>query len=295
MPADRLFHKRLGRGQRTCALTDFEYRVWSQYVLSADDFGVMRKSAVQLQADNDNLANRSSTTIHRALKQLCEVGLVVKFDHQLQLYICQLDWQDWQKITYPTRTINPKPPLDIVDRMTDATKELLLVWPGAKAVPSKKDRRTSDKLSENFKSSSEELSSPRAGAYAKRLTANAPVLEVVPEGVQGEPTADVAFARFRDAYPEGRRKGGMLVQQAFLAAIAKAGGASPLMTALDNHLASEQWSNPKLVPGMDVWLNEERWRQSLPEAGAATASMANPKTAGNVPAFQRFINRGRPA
>lgn len=124
------------------------------------------------------------------------------------------------------------------------------------------------------------------------------VLEIADSKQQGsssEERNDVAFAAFRDAYPPSKRKGGPLVEQNFLRCVSQAGGSAALMAALVNHIASEQWSNPKYIPGMDVWLAEERWRQRLPPAGAATASMANPKTAGNVPAFQRFIERGKTA
>ena len=102
---------------------------------------------------------------------------------------------------------------------------------------------------------------------------------------------DVALQRFQRAYPASRRKGGRLIEEAFMSAVHKAGSVAPLMAALSNHVASEQWSNPKLIPGMDTWLTEERWRQMLPPAGAAASSMANTKTAGNVPAFKRFIER----
>lgn len=84
-----------------------------------------------------------------------------------------------------------------------------------------------------------------------------------------EERLDVAFAAFRDAYPRERRKGGYLVQHQFLAAVANAGGAAALMAALENHKASEQWASPRHVPGMDVWLNEERWRQELPSLHAS--------------------------
>jgi uncharacterized protein YdaU (DUF1376 family) len=77
-----------------------------------------------------------------------------------------------------------------------------------------------------------------------------------------------AFMAFQAAYPENRRKGGYLVQQQFLAAVENAGGSARLMAALANHIASEQWSNPKHIPGMDTWLNEERWRQELPARGS---------------------------
>jgi hypothetical protein len=42
MPQDRLRSPRGGHGRRTTSLSDFEFRVWDQYQLSADDFGVMR-------------------------------------------------------------------------------------------------------------------------------------------------------------------------------------------------------------------------------------------------------------
>jgi hypothetical protein len=42
------------------------------------------------------------------------------------------------------------------------------------------------------------------------------------------------------------------------------------MAALENHKASQQWAEGK-VPGMDVWLREERWRQQLPAKGVGAA------------------------
>lgn len=85
-----------------------------------------------------------------------------------------------------------------------------------------------------------------------------------------EEPLDVAFQGFQMAYPEARRKGGFLAQQAYISAVERAGSVAALFVALANHKASEQWSNPKHIPGMDVWLREERWRQVLPPAGPAS-------------------------
>lgn len=82
---------------------------------------------------------------------------------------------------------------------------------------------------------------------------------------------DVAFRAFQSAYPAARRKGGFLSERAFFDSVCAAGGPQPIMDALANHVASEQWQNPQLIPGMDVWLREERWRQVLPAAGESDA------------------------
>ena len=108
-----------------------------------------------------------------------------------------------------------------------------------------------------------------------------------------EESNDVAFQKFQRLYPGEGRKGGRLIEGLFAEAVKEAGGASTLLAALENHIASERWSNPKYIPGMEVWFNEERWRQVLPPAGAVSSSASNPKTAGNIPALQRFIDRGR--
>lgn len=110
MPQDRLLHPKLGHSQKVANLTDFEYRVWTQYLLSADDYGVMRASAVTLQADNDALAMKKSRIVERALEHVLTAGLVYAFEHQGRRYVYQRDWQEWQHIGYPRSTVNPLPP-----------------------------------------------------------------------------------------------------------------------------------------------------------------------------------------
>lgn len=110
-------------------LTDFEYRVWTQYLLSADDFGVMRMSSMTLHDQNDALARRPLKSIDKVLENLVAVRLLRGFEHQRRQYLFQHDWQEWQKVTYPRLTLEPQPPLD---RCSRHTQWLLSHWPGGK-------------------------------------------------------------------------------------------------------------------------------------------------------------------
>jgi uncharacterized protein YdaU (DUF1376 family) len=73
---------------------------------------------------------------------------------------------------------------------------------------------------------------------------------------------DVLFARFTATYPESGRRGGPLVEQAFLGALALV-GESELFASLENHVVSEQWSVARKIPAMDKWFRERRWLQRL--------------------------------
>lgn len=239
-------------------LTDLEYRVWTQYLLSADDFGVMRATPLAFQNDNDYLANRRAKELQRCIDALVGSGLVRRFEHQGKPYLYQHDWQRWQKVEYPRATNNPLP--EDVSQCDEGTLLLFAKHPGGQ----RKDRRHADddpNHSERaFRIHPEGVPPTRAGAPAKRLTANANGTRLEADG---EPL-DVAFRAFQEAYPAARRKGGYLVEQWFMAAVVNAGSSVALMAALENHKRSEQWADAKLIPGMDTWLNEERWRQELP-------------------------------
>lgn len=130
MPDDRLFHKRLGHSEKVATLTDFEYVVWTAYVLSADDFGVMRFSAISLQADHDRLAVKPAKAVQRAMDRVRDVGLIHTFAHQGRVYALQGDWQDWQHVDYPRATINPKPDETALLRCSEATRKLFEHHPG---------------------------------------------------------------------------------------------------------------------------------------------------------------------
>lgn len=132
MPVDRFLHPRLGHSEKAASLTDLEYRVWTQYILSSDDFGVMRAEAVKLQADNDALMARKPAIVQRAFDRVIGVGLLRTFIHQGRRFVYQHNWQEYQKVEYPRDTQNPKPPDDALAACDESTRELFGLHPGGK-------------------------------------------------------------------------------------------------------------------------------------------------------------------
>lgn len=150
MPADRLFHPRLGHSQKVLGLTLFERWVWVIYVLAADDFGVMRASATMLKSADDTLDAESDRKVMAALERLITSGLIRTFDHQGRRFVCQLDWQHYQKVEYPRETTNPKPPAAILEEMAtrdEPTRRLFDKHPGGTRGKRPKD---SDTVLETF-------------------------------------------------------------------------------------------------------------------------------------------------
>ena len=132
MPADRLLHARLGHSAKVSSLSDLEYRVWTTYLLGADDFGVMRAEAVAFQAAHDALSRRPAKVIGRCIKRLVTAGLVAAFVHQGARYLYQADWQDFQRVRYPLRTLHPLP---ATAEVSPRTRHLWSVHPGGVKVP----------------------------------------------------------------------------------------------------------------------------------------------------------------
>jgi hypothetical protein len=150
MPDDRMLHRRAGHSERVSGLSDFDYRVWTTYLLAADDFGIMRATAVTLQAADESLAKRPPGTVQAALERVLLVGLVGVFTHQRQRFVYQADWQDWQKVKYPRETQNPAPPLDLLARCSPETRELFQKHPGGnKPRSGKNSPKISETLGEN--------------------------------------------------------------------------------------------------------------------------------------------------
>ena len=155
MPADRLLHARLGHSARVSSLSDLEYRVWTTYVLATDDFGVMRADAVAFQAAHDALSTRPAEEIAKCVERLVETGLVAAFEHQGARYLYQWDWQDFQRVRFPARTLHPLP--DSAE-VSARTHHLWSVHPGGARVPGlpQKSGTTSVELRKLFRRTSGE-------------------------------------------------------------------------------------------------------------------------------------------
>lgn len=130
MSDDRLFHRRLGHSAKVNALTAIEEIVWRTYIQAADDFGVMSFAATELRHEHDRLAKRTDLVVQRMFERVRDVGLVHTFEHQGRIYCFQADWQEFQKVRYPFRTIHPRIPAALLRECTVATQWLHTVWPG---------------------------------------------------------------------------------------------------------------------------------------------------------------------
>lgn len=139
----RILHRSAGSSAKVSALGDLEYRVWTQYILSADDFGVLPASPKAFQAENLNLHDRPARKVTAAIEAIVGITLLALFEHQSQSYLWQYDWQDWQGIRYPRATVRPIPSLADRQLATPKTRDLFQNHPSIL-------RESSRKISENL-------------------------------------------------------------------------------------------------------------------------------------------------
>lgn len=298
MPDDRFIHRRAGHGERSNILSDLEHRVWIQMMLSADDFGILRASAVTLQADNDNLANRPARMIERCISAVVKTGLFLTFDHQRRTYAYQPDWQTWQKVAYPRTTNNPKPTPEALAQCDEPTQKLFAAYPGGAG---RKRKERSGDGSENVPETVSD-GSPlmRAGGRAKRLTANGERLMANgSEGGLGEtgPPMDVWFNDLCAKYPQERVTRGLLTQQAFVKELTDyASGefvAWALMQAnLELNRASHEWRVKGMIPKLEKYLRDGLWRNVLP-ADPPAAERMDKSTAITLQGAAEFLREGK--
>lgn len=252
MPADRFIHPRLGHSEKVNRLSDLEFRVWMTYLIAADDYGVMRSSAVTLQAANDALAMKPIATVDRCLKALVTVGLLLAFEHQGRQYVCQRDWQKWQKVRYPRESSNPIPTPEILRECCEETSDLF--------------QHHSGNVSETFQTPARAGGRDRLEANGLRLKASANGSERFDEFWKLYPRKigkDAAWRSWQRRKPDGD------LVAIILAAVT----------------AQAQWPNwvkddGRFIPNPATWLNQGRWQ----DEGVALAPEAEPWVCPSVPA-----------
>lgn len=175
MPDHRLTPKREGFSDKINALDHLAYRVWQQYKLSADDYGVMPDLAASIQAGNRRLAKETVKAITAALEGFVECGLLHRFIHQGQAYLYSRVWQTHQKVRYPSETFHPVPPAEELAQCDAKTRALF----------AQRFANSSETESEDLR----ESSSPPVRAHSRNALANANASEGEPER---EPTPSPA-------------------------------------------------------------------------------------------------------
>lgn len=291
MPDDRFIHRASGHSRKVNKLTSDEFRVWIQFQLSADDFGVMLFSSRPLRADNDYLDGKGTKTVQRWLERVRDVGLLLTFEHQDQTYCCQWDWQDWQGIEYPRPTIYPKPPADVLAQCDAATQLLFSVHPGGKRAPSLKALKDVSEDSPKDSQTFDHL----AGAHARTAQAKATATAQASEGGVGEtairPARGMGAGVMAGALPRDHFLCRQPCERVCLSekqhAILRArhGGSDADLDAFYAEVRA------RLDPGVPI--GEKPWNfwdnQFAARFGSAPAVG---KTAGNIGAAARFVARG---
>lgn len=188
MPDDRLFHKTLGHSEKVNSLTDLEEIVWRTYVNGgSDDFGVMRFDAAPLQNAHDRLLARPARQVMKMLERVAAIGLVETFTHQTRTYCFQVDWQDWQHIRYPQRTVHPIPATAMLARCSENTRWLLSHHPGGVKLPAWRAPK-------NWTSSGKDSGNASGNECASHARPLAVSLE--PSAVSLEPESGARVGRF---------------------------------------------------------------------------------------------------
>jgi hypothetical protein len=300
MPADRFSHPKERQHDGISRLKDFEFRVWDQYKLSADDFGVMERAPWRVKADNPALGCRSDKSILQALDRLEKLGIVRSFEHNGRTFLYQHDWQTFQKIDYPRPTVDPKPPgLESCD---EATRRLFDKHPGGQGRKrgdgSPNVLRTDAELSQT---SATTRAQPReeAKANGSRLEASGSL-----EGGVGE-TAIVPAKRIGPRgdwlkelvrrYPKQRSQPGYVIETAFNAVFSNDDRPdesvwSDMLLSLQSQIEGYEWRVKGMIPNLDNWLTGGKCFQRHERAPVST--VISEKTARNLTAAEQFLKAG---
>lgn len=226
MPTYRLIEKSAGTGERITQLNHLGFRVWMQYQLSADDFGVCPAEAVKLQGENLSLQREPVKRIQDQIEQIVTIGLCGTFTDGSRRYLFQFDWQDYQKIKHPSKTALPPIPGELLTQCTSATQTLF------------RDHRLSTH-----------------GSFRPHGNASATATAIA----SATATAEARFERWWGPYPRKVGKGAALVEWR---RIEPDDALTDLMIlAVEAQKTSSQWRKDggQFIPHPRTWLHQKRW------------------------------------
>lgn len=281
MPDFRLLQPSAGNSAKLSGLSHLEHRAWTQCLLSADDFGVMRQSASVVRGDNAALEREPFAEIEACLKQLVSVGLLLEFDHQGLAYVCDPVWQDHQHVRYPRRSHHPVPSPEVLKRCSDATRKLF-----AEFRKSAKSSKGSAKLAHANANANADLFGKEKSARKERgkqaaALPSSPVRTLL----------DAYVARFKERYGTAPQVD-YAKDGAIFKALASQHAIEMIAGALDTYFGDV---DPFIArSGHTLTLFRSQFNRFLAAASrpASQAFGTSPRTAGNFAAAERFVSRG---
>lgn len=237
-------------------LTDTEFRVWCQMILSSDNFGVIPFSAALLRGANTALARHPEDVIHSAIHTISRISLYLDFEYQGETFLCDPVWQDFQKISRPSRTYYPCPPTHIFQKLSEKTREMFLEF--------------HPNVSTDLRA---------RGRAQARLTANGRGSSASTEEGGGEKPSARPFDRFWATYP--RRVGKDDAERAW-----RKRGCDPLideiLTAVEKQRVWLMRDDPRqgkrpgdLCPYPATWINRGGWKDEPPTFTGGPQSVAS--------------------
>jgi hypothetical protein len=300
--------QRAGSSQKLSALTDFEYRVWDQYQLSADDFGIMPCEALQIQADNLALRAPRATAedVQRALERLVDIGLVLCYEHQGRRYIVDPLWQHFQRVQYPKQTMNPAPTRAVLAHCHQWTQALFLQCFGKKSQKFSKPPENPG-ISENFLetpdppkvSSTTEIrantdgkgQTAKSAANESPQDAQAAGLILVKQTPTERQTTESRFDEFWRAYP--KKVGKDDAKKSYSKRQPSAAIHAQMLAAIEQQKSSRQWQleGGRFIPNPSTWLNQGRWQDEIAQATPETRGVISSVTAHNLQVRQNLLDR----
>lgn len=241
MPDDRFIHPRLRMSQKVSALSDFEYRIWTDYILAADNFGVM-PDLPALHRANLAIAARPEHEIRAAMDNIIKSGLVLTFEHQGQRFICDPMWQNFQHVRYPKSTFYPVPVPEIFREFSAETQTLFKTHHPALRKKSSAVSRANHRL---------------------KAKANG-------NGLGQEAEAEPTFEGFYALYP--KKADPHRAEKAWNSAV-KIASAAEIMAGLRAQLPELKSREKRFIPYPATWLNGGGWKNE-PEGRSGRANLS---------------------